>query len=115
MSATKHLLSPPSLDPLPPLAGGEGRVRGAELRVCGAAHLTLPRFGAGPSLSPLKQGCPGKSGSESISRRGMHRKTVVFRLPLGLQDSERGRGMRFTPSIFGKLLEPIKRRQFDRL
>jgi len=23
--------------------------------------------------------------------------------------------MRFTPSIFGKLLEPIKRRQFDRL
>src|SRR5690348_6244989 len=45
----------------------------------------------------------------------MPRKTVVFRLLSGLQDSERGRGMRFTPSIFAKLLEPIKRRQFDRL
>src|SRR5207237_5571279 len=68
-----------------------------------------------PNPPRLAQGCPGKSGSESISRRCMPRKTVVFRLLSGLQDSERGRGMRFTPSIFGKLLEPIKRRQFDRL
>src|SRR4029077_5662815 len=45
----------------------------------------------------------------------MPRKTAVFRLLSGLRDSERGRGMRFTPSIFGKLLEPIKRRQFDTL
>src|SRR5437879_2150123 len=45
----------------------------------------------------------------------MPRKTEVFRLLSGLRDSERGRGMRFTPSIFGKLLEPIKRRQFDSL
>src|SRR5437867_7650075 len=45
----------------------------------------------------------------------MPRKTAVFRLLSGLRNSERGRGMRFTPSIFGKLLEPIKRRQFDTL
>src|SRR5712664_3910631 len=45
----------------------------------------------------------------------MPRKTAIFRLLSGLRDSERGRGMRFTPSIFGKLLEPIKRRQFDTL
>ncbi|MFL5266046.1 MAG: DUF4372 domain-containing protein, partial [Stellaceae bacterium] len=45
----------------------------------------------------------------------MPRETAVFRLLSGLRDSERGRGMRFTPSIFGKLLEPIKRRQFDTL
>src|SRR5437868_12265530 len=41
--------------------------------------------------------------------------TEVFRLLSGLRDSERGRGMRFTPSSFGKLLEPIQRRQFDTL
>src|SRR5215510_12808055 len=45
----------------------------------------------------------------------MPRKTEVFRLLSGLRDSERGRGMRFTPSIFSKLLEPIKRRQFETL
>src|ERR1700756_5183239 len=63
----------------------------------------------------LRQGCPGKSRGESIRRRRMPRKTAVFRLLSGLRDSERGRGMRFTPSIFGKLLEPIRRRQFDTL
>ena len=42
--------------PLPPLAGGEGRVRGADEPVCGAAHLTLPTLRLGPSLSPLKGG-----------------------------------------------------------
>src|SRR5271167_4686096 len=57
----------------------------------------------------------GSRGGESISRRRMPRKTAVFRLLSGLRDSERGRGMRFTPSIFGKLLEPIKRRQFETL
>src|SRR5437899_12467114 len=69
-----------------------------------------------PRPSPRKrQGCPGKPGGESISRRRMPRKTAIFRLLSGLRDSERGRGMRFTPSIFGKLLEPITRRQFDTL
>src|SRR5215510_2075899 len=43
----------------------------------------------------------------------MPRKTAIFRLRSGLRDSERGRGMRLTPSIFGKLLEPIRRRQFE--
>src|SRR5215467_14323558 len=45
----------------------------------------------------------------------MPRGTAILRLRSGLRDCERGRGMRFTPSIFGKLLEPIKRRQFDTL
>ena len=36
--------------------GGEGRVRGADEPVCGAAHLTLPTLRLGPSLSPLKGG-----------------------------------------------------------
>jgi class 3 adenylate cyclase len=78
--------------------------------------LTHPDADApGSPLSRIAQGCPGKPGGESISRRRMPRKTAVFRLLSGLQDSERGRGMRFTPSIFGKLLEPIKRRQFETL
>ena len=33
--------------PLPPLAGGEGRVMGADEPVCGAAHLTLPNLRCG--------------------------------------------------------------------
>jgi len=45
---------PPSPQPLQP--GGEGRVRGADEPVCGAAHLTLPTLRLGPSLSPLKGG-----------------------------------------------------------
>src|SRR5689334_15873439 len=64
---------------------------------------------------PESAGLSGESRSESIGRSRMPRKTEVFRLLSGLRDSERGRGMRFTPSIFGKLLEPIKRRQFDTL
>src|SRR5882757_10383114 len=77
------------------------------------------RWRAPPSPYPLPpragQGCPGKSGGESISRIRMPRQAAIFRLLSGLRDSEKGRGMRFTPSIFGKLLEPIKRRQFDTL
>src|SRR6202011_2591218 len=42
--------------PLPPLAGGEGRVRGADEPVCGAAHLTLPTLRFGPLPPPLKGG-----------------------------------------------------------
>ena len=76
---------------------------------------TLTRLAALGTLSRNAQGCPGKPGGESICRRRMPRKTEVFRLLSGLRDSERGRGMRFTPSIFGKLLEPIQRRQFDTL
>src|SRR3984893_3901343 len=76
------------------------------------AHLRCAR---GPSLSPLAAGLSGETGGESIGRRRMPRKTAVFRLLSGLRDTERGRGMRFTPSIFGKLLEPIKRHQFDTL
>src|ERR1700730_6208760 len=67
------------------------------------------------SLAPPCAGLSGEAGGESIRRRRMPRKTAVFRLLSGLRDTERGRGMRFTPSIFGKLLEPIKRRQFDAL
>src|SRR5271168_5584312 len=89
-----------------------------------------PPANAGPSLSPrargegispyapsprLRQGCPGKPRGESICRSRMPRKTAIFRLLSGLRDSERGRGMRFTPTIFSKLLEPIRRRQFDTL
>src|SRR3984893_4547820 len=77
--------------------------------------LTLTRLAALGTLSRNAQGCPGKSGGESISRIRMPRQTAIFRLLSGLRDSEKGRGMRFTPSIFGKLLEPIKRRQFDTL
>jgi hypothetical protein len=43
----------------------------------------------------------------------MPRKTGFFRLFSGLRDSEKERGMHFTRSIFGKLLEPINRRQFQ--
>src|SRR5215831_20588911 len=43
----------------------------------------------------------------------MPRKTGIFRLPSGCRNSERGRGMRFTPSILGKLVEPINRRSFQ--
>src|SRR6266853_628599 len=43
----------------------------------------------------------------------MPRATGLFPPILGLRDSENGRGMRFTPSIFGKLLEPINRRRFE--
>src|SRR5271155_4511879 len=68
------------------------------------------------TLSPRRpQGCPGKPRGESICRSRMPRKTAIFRLLSGLRDSERGRGMRFTPTIFSKLLEPIRRRQFDTL
>ena len=45
-----RLNQPFTLSPRPP--GGEGRVRGADVLVRGAAHLTLPA----PSLSPLKGG-----------------------------------------------------------
>src|SRR3954468_5494473 len=72
-----------------------------------------PKSLANPSR--IAQGCPGKPRGESICRSRMPRETAIFRLLSGLRDSERGRGMRFTPSIFGKLLEPIKRRQFDTL
>jgi hypothetical protein len=36
--------------------GGEGRVRGAKLPVCGGAHLTLPSLRAGPLPLPPKGG-----------------------------------------------------------
>src|SRR3954468_13616354 len=72
-----------------------------------------PKSLANPSRQA--QGCPGKPRGESIGRRRMPRETAVFRLLSGLRDSERGRGMRFTPSIFGQLLEPIQRRQFATL
>src|SRR5271163_3071370 len=76
-----------------------------------------PRRGgvASKPLSRGAQGCPGKPRGESICRSRMPRKTAIFRLLSGLRDSERGRGMRFTPTIFSKLLEPIRRRQFDTL
>jgi hypothetical protein len=45
----------------------------------------------------------------------MPRKTAVFRLFSRLRDSERGRGVRFIPSVFGKLLEPINQRRFETL
>jgi len=51
MSPNTRPLSPRSIQP-----GGEGRVRGADEPVCGAAHLTLPTLRLGPSLSPLKGG-----------------------------------------------------------
>src|SRR5260370_15866415 len=86
------------------------------------ARHPLPHCGRGVTrrtvskpLSRTAQGCPGKPRGDSIRRRRMPRETAVFRLLSGLRDSERGRGMRFTPSIFGKLLEPIKRRQFETL
>src|SRR5437879_13466907 len=63
----------------------------------------------------LRQGCPGKPGVNLFVAGACPAQTEVFRLLSGLRDSERGRGMRFTPSIFGKLLEPIQRRQFDTL
>ena len=44
--------------PLPPPAGGERRVRGADEPVCGAAHLTLPDAGA-PRPLPLPEGRRG--------------------------------------------------------
>src|SRR3954468_16857324 len=72
-----------------------------------------PKSLANPSRQA--QGCPGKPRGESIGRRRMPRGTAVFRLLSGLRDSERGRGMRFTSIMFGKLVEPIKRRQFDTL
>jgi hypothetical protein len=40
------------LYPLPPPAGGEGRVRGAEVPGCGAAHLTFPTLRVGPLPLP---------------------------------------------------------------
>ncbi|WP_407067412.1 DUF4372 domain-containing protein, partial [Mesorhizobium sp. LCM 4576] len=43
----------------------------------------------------------------------MPRKTGIFRLPSGCRDSERERGMRYRPSILGKLVEPINRRRFQ--
>jgi putative transposase len=43
----------------------------------------------------------------------MPRKTAGFPAIFWLQDSEKERGMHFTPSILGKLLEPINRRQFQ--
>src|SRR6202011_2284535 len=67
------------------------------------------------ALSRIAQGCPGKPGGESIGRRRMPRKTAVFRIPGPLSESRKPESRRFTPSIFGKLLEPIKRRQFDTL
>src|SRR5947207_15689868 len=66
-------------------------------------------------LSRIAQGCPGKPGVNLFVAGACPAQTEVFRLLSGLRDSERGRGMRFTPSIFGKLLEPIQRRQFDTL
>src|SRR5215471_11825856 len=73
--------------------------------------------GEAPTSAPpsprLRQGCPGKVSGESKCRRRMPRKTGIFRLPSGCRDSERGRGMRFTPSILGKLVEPINRRRFQ--
>jgi hypothetical protein len=42
------------LHPLPPPAGGEGRVRGADVLRCGATHLTLPRLRRGPLPLPPK-------------------------------------------------------------
>ena len=49
--------------PLSALGGGEGRGEAGEAPAPkgGAAHLTLPPFTAGPSLSPLKGG-EGDSG-----------------------------------------------------
>src|SRR5262245_60670775 len=68
-----------------------------------------------PSPLPAGAGLSGERKGNSFSRRRMPRKTAVFRLLSGLRDSERGRGMRFTPSIFGKLLESISRDQFETL
>ena len=45
----------------------------------------------------------------------MPRRTGIFRLFSGCRDSEKDGACAFTPSIFGKLLKPINRRQFDRL
>jgi hypothetical protein len=47
--------------PLSPPAGGEGRVRGADEGVCGAAHLTLPGERAGAPPSPPE----GRRGATS--------------------------------------------------
>jgi hypothetical protein len=47
--ATRRLLYP-----LPTLAGGRRKGEGADVPVCGSAHLTSQPRGLGPSLSPLK-------------------------------------------------------------
>jgi hypothetical protein len=42
--------------PLPPVPGGEGRVRGDARGNSGEAHLTLPRLQRGPLPLPPKGG-----------------------------------------------------------
>jgi hypothetical protein len=74
---------------LHPLPGGEGRVRGADEPVCGAAHLTLPTRGLGPSLSPLKGGEGLVSAGIILVERDASR-AIEFNSP----DSPAGRGER---------------------
>src|SRR4051794_30691415 len=79
---------------------------------CWGGCLAGGEAGGAPP-SPLVQGCPGKVLGESKCRMRMPRKTGFFRLFSGLRDSEKERGMHFTPTILGKLVEPINRRQFQ--
>src|SRR5258708_25274928 len=48
------LTEPKALPPPPGRPGGEGRVRGADVLICGATPLTLPRFRRGPLPLPPK-------------------------------------------------------------
>ena len=70
----------------------------------GTVELRIPKLRKGSYfpgfLEPRRmQGCPGKVFGESKCRMRMPRKTGIFRLFSGCRDSEKERGMRFTPSI----------------
>jgi putative transposase len=64
-------------------------------------------------LSPWGAGLSGEVRGESIGRGACPAKHWRFRLFCVGETQKNGRDMRFTPSIFGKLLEPIDRRQFQ--
>ncbi len=65
--------------PLPPPAGGEGRVRGADEPVRGAAHLTLPSLREGPLPLPPKGGEGPVPGTQRGSLGGEGQRSSLLR------------------------------------
>src|SRR5271169_5141076 len=62
-----------------------------------------PKFAG---LSGESFGCPGKVSGESINRSACPAESRDSLLFSGCRDSEKERDMRFSPTIFGQLLEP---------
>jgi len=77
--------------------------------ICAAASPSPPRSARHPLRGAI-QGCPGKRGVNRLVAGACPARWQFFVYLLVYRTQKED--MRFTPSIFGKLLGPIKRRPF---